>query len=51
MEKTGLEIIAEVREHQPETILAFSRGKDSVAAWLSIRDHFEKKEVILNETF
>lgn len=38
---TGEETIARVREHQSETLLAFSTGKDSIAAWLAIRDHFE----------
>lgn len=38
---TGDETIAAVRERQPETLLAFSTGKDAIAAWLAIRDHFE----------
>lgn len=39
---SGLETIARVREHQSETLLAFSTGKDAIAAWLAIRDSFEK---------
>jgi len=42
MQKTGIETIQEVASHQKDTVIAFSRGKDSVAAWLAIRDHFEK---------
>jgi hypothetical protein len=37
------EIIAQVRaEFGPRTLLAFSCGKDSIAAWLAIRDSFEE---------
>lgn len=37
------QIIAEVRaKHGPRTMLAFSRGKDAIASWLAIRDHFEE---------
>ena len=39
---SGAETIKEIRKNQTETILAFSRGKDSVTAWLKIRDHFDK---------
>jgi 3'-phosphoadenosine 5'-phosphosulfate sulfotransferase (PAPS reductase)/FAD synthetase len=42
MTMTGAETIAVARKHQSETLLAFSRGKDSVAAWLAIRDHFDR---------
>lgn len=42
MPLSGQETIARVREHQSETLLAFSTGKDAVAAWLAIRDSFEK---------
>ncbi|MBW8464858.1 phosphoadenosine phosphosulfate reductase [Acidovorax sp.] len=42
MTMTGLETIKAVRERQPETLLAFSTGKDAVAAWLAIRDHFDR---------
>lgn len=41
MTLTGSETIAKVRESQNETLLAFSTGKDAVAAWLAIRDHFD----------
>ncbi len=41
MTMTGAETIAMVREHQSETLLAFSTGKDAIAAWLAIRDNFE----------
>lgn len=39
---TGAETIARVREGQAETLLAFSTGKDAIAAWLAIRDSFDK---------
>ena len=42
MTMTGEETIARVREHQSETLLAFSRGKDSIAAWLAIRECFDR---------
>lgn len=42
MTLSGSETIAKVRETQPETMLAFSTGKDAIAAWLALRDHFEK---------
>ena len=39
---TGEQLVAQVRaETGPRTILSFSRGKDSIAAYLAIRDHFE----------
>ena len=38
---TGAETIAKVREGNAETLLAFSTGKDAVAAWLAIRDSFD----------
>jgi hypothetical protein len=38
----GPETIAQVRALSPETIVSFSRGKDSIAAYLAIRDHFER---------
>ena len=34
MSVTGAEVIARVREHQSHTLLAFSGGKDAVAAWV-----------------
>lgn len=39
---SGAETIRSVRERQAETLLAFSTGKDAIAAWLAIRDHFDK---------
>lgn len=38
---TGAETIEAVRARGPETLLAFSTGKDAIAAWLAIRDHFD----------
>ena len=38
---TGADTIREVRAQQSETLLAFSTGKDAVAAWLAIREHFD----------
>lgn len=39
---TGPETIAAMREKQADTILAFSCGKDAIAAWLAMRGIFEK---------
>ena len=39
---TGDETIQAVRARQTETMLAFSTGKDAIAAWLAIRDRFER---------
>jgi len=39
---SGLETIRTVRARQEQTLLAFSLGKDAVAAWLAIRPHFER---------
>lgn len=37
------EIIRQVRERcGPRTILSFSRGKDAIASYIAIRDHFEE---------
>lgn len=37
------EIIAQVRaEYGPRVLLGFSRGKDSLAAWLRLREHFDQ---------
>lgn len=41
MTMTGAETAAEARKHSPQSLIAFSTGKDAIAAWLSIRDHFE----------
>lgn len=37
----GRQTIDAVRAMQPETLLAFSTGKDAIACWLAIREHFE----------
>lgn len=42
MTLSGAETISKVRETQTETLLAFSTGKDAIAAWLALRQHFEK---------
>ena len=42
MTLTGAQTIAKVRETQSETLLAFSTGKDSIAAWLAIREQFDR---------
>lgn len=39
---SGVETIKFVSERQSKTLLAFSCGKDAVAAWLAIRDHFDE---------
>lgn len=39
---SGAETIAAVRQRQDKTLLAFSTGKDAVATWLAIRDHFDE---------
>jgi 3'-phosphoadenosine 5'-phosphosulfate sulfotransferase (PAPS reductase)/FAD synthetase len=35
-------VIAEIRSRSPNTLLAFSCGKDSIAAWLAIREKFDR---------
>ena len=42
MPLSGSETIARVRQHQRETLLAFSCGKDAIAAWIAIRPHFDR---------
>ena len=43
MTAPSAEIIRQVRaEYGPRTLLAFSRGKDAIASWLALRDHFEE---------
>ena len=42
MPLSGLETIKAVRKRQDKTLLAFSRGKDSIIAWLAIREHFDQ---------
>lgn len=39
---SGAETIREIRSRQSQTLLAFSLGKDAVAAWLRIRSHFDR---------
>ncbi|MBF1221577.1 MAG: phosphoadenosine phosphosulfate reductase [Haemophilus influenzae] len=39
---SGQETIKFVAERQKKSLLAFSCGKDAVATWLAIRDHFEE---------
>ena len=39
---SGEETIRAVAAKQKKTLLAFSTGKDAVAAYLAIRDHFEE---------
>lgn len=39
---SGIETIKKVREGNNKTLIAFSTGKDAVAAYLSIRDHFDE---------
>lgn len=38
----GSEIIAEVRKRTDNTLVSFSRGKDSIATWLAVKDRFEE---------
>lgn len=37
-----IETIDKVKKICPQTAIAFSTGKDSIAAWLAIKEHFEK---------
>lgn len=39
---SGIETIKEVAKRQDKTLLAFSCGKDAVATWLAIREHFNE---------
>lgn len=39
---TGEQAIAEVRAINPVAMISFSRGKDAIAAYLAIRDQFER---------
>jgi 3'-phosphoadenosine 5'-phosphosulfate sulfotransferase (PAPS reductase)/FAD synthetase len=36
------QVIQLVRKHQSKVLLSFSRGKDSLAAWLVLREHFDE---------
>ena len=39
---SGIETIKEVAKRQNKSLLAFSCGKDAVATWLAIREHFDE---------
>lgn len=40
---SGVETARNIRaEYGPRTLLAFSRGKDTIAAWIAIRDIFDE---------
>lgn len=39
---TGAEVIADIRQQTDTILVAFSRGKDSIAAWLECRKHFPR---------
>lgn len=39
---SGIETIKEVAKRQKKSLLAFSCGKDAVATWLAIREHFDE---------
>lgn len=39
---SGTETIARVRQETDTILLAFSCGKDSIAAWLAVQDHFPR---------
>lgn len=39
---SGEETIRLIRSRQEQTLIAFSLGKDAVAAWLAIRPHFDR---------
>ena len=39
---SGVDTIREVAKRQKKTLLAFSTGKDAIAAWLAVREHFEE---------
>lgn len=41
MTLSGPETIDFVRGRQAETLLAFSTGKDAIAAWLALREKFD----------
>ena len=38
---SGAEIAGRVRKITPQTLISFSRGKDSIGVWLSLRDKFD----------
>jgi len=39
---TGEKVIEEIRSITPDTLLAFSCGKDSIGTWLAIREQFDR---------
>jgi hypothetical protein len=39
---TGSQVIAEIRKQTDTILLAFSCGKDAIAAWLELRKHFTR---------
>lgn len=39
---SGPEVIEAIAAEHDTILIAFSRGKDSLAAWLSVRDHFKR---------
>lgn len=39
---SSIETIHEVRKRQNKSLLAFSTGKDAIASWLAIWDHFDE---------
>ncbi len=39
---SGPDVIARVRQETDTILLAFSCGKDSIAAWLAVREHFDR---------
>jgi hypothetical protein len=39
---TGEQTIQTIRQQTDTVLLAFSRGKDAIAAWLALRPHFER---------
>ena len=39
---TGEEVVQEIRARNPVCLISFSRGKDAIATYLSIRDHFDR---------
>lgn len=43
---SGPEVIEKIREETDTIFLAFSRGKDSIAAWLKLREYFEPEKII-----
>jgi hypothetical protein len=44
------EVIRQIRARQAVTLLAFSGGKDAIASWLVLRDHFDDVEPVFMYT-